>query len=161
MRASFQRVDAARGRLQVLHCPLLAGGVVADGTRLLLDALAHPLLVDAQVRQFGPLDLQLRLPFLLAPALAGELGLQFASLVRDRGQALLGEGSLGLQRRAAGLQAAELAGEHQAEGLAQLFAVRLVALGPFRLALERIRLARDFLKDVVDPLEIQFGVGEL
>ena len=161
VRAGFQRVDAARGRLQVLRCPLLAGGVAADGTGLLLDALAHPLLVDAQVRQLGPLDLQLGLPFLLALALAGELGLQFPSLVRDRCQALLGEGGLGLKCRAAGLQAAKPAGEHKAEGFAQLFAVRLVALGPFRLALERIRLARDFLKDVVDPLEIQLGVGEL
>ena len=43
----------------------------------------------------------------------------------------------------------------------QLFTVCLVALGPLRLALERIRLARDFLQDVVDPLEIQLGVGEL
>ena len=95
--AGFQRVDALRGRLQVLGCPLLAGDVVADGAGLLFDALAHPLFVDAQVRQLDPLDFQLRFPFLLALALAGKLRFQIPRLVRHRSQAALGFGSLGLK----------------------------------------------------------------
>ena len=74
---------------------------------------------------------------------------------------MLGCRSLRLKRGALVLQAAELAREDQAKRLAKLFAVRLVAFGALRLAPEGVRLARDFLKDVVDPLEIQLGVGEL
>ena len=66
--------------------------------------------------------------------------------------------NLGIERHAFLVHLGELAGEHDPQLGAHFVAQPGIALGLAGLALERVHLPRDFFENVVDAVEIGFGV---
>src|ERR1700732_4146281 len=67
---------------------------------------------------------------------------------------------LGIESHAFLIHLSELAGEHDSKFGAHLIAQPGIALGLAGLSLERVHLPRDFFEDVIQAVEVSFGIFE-